>query len=231
MKWREVIKAVLYTLLSSRGQISFVELLLLFVSYALLVFVMLPVHEMAHAFAAYKLGDNTAYWNGRLRFNPLAHMDPIGTAMLVLFGIGYARPVPVNPRNFRNPRRDMALTALAGPVSNILMAALSIAIYRVLTFLPLSATISALVFFVFIQVLASVNIGLAVFNLLPIPPLDGSRILSLLLPDRYAYSLERYSAYIRMGLLLLVFSGALDVPLDYLRDGLMTLLLKLFGFY
>lgn len=222
---------MLNTLLNNGGQLSFWELLLMLFSYAVLILVMLPVHELAHAYAAYKLGDNTAYWNGRLRFNPLAHLDPIGAAMLVLFGFGYARPVPVNPRNFRNPKRDMALTALAGPVSNILMAAVSIAIFRILVFLPLSFTALSIAELVLIRVFASVNIGLAVFNLLPIPPLDGSRILALVLPDRWINTMEYYSRYITMGLLLLLFAtDVLDAPLYFLRSLLMNLLLRLFGF-
>ncbi len=220
---------MVFALLNNRG-LSFAELMLMFFSYLVLILVMLPVHELAHAFAAYKLGDDTARWNGRLRFSPFAHLDPMGTLMLVLFGFGYARPVPVNPRNFRNPRRDMALTALAGPLSNILMAAVSIALFRILTLLPLSATVGSIAYLVLIEVFATVNIGLAVFNLLPVPPLDGSRIFAWLLPERWVYTMERYSRYITIGMMLLLFSGTLNVPLNFLRNFLMGLLIKLFGF-
>lgn len=220
---------MVFALLNNRG-LSFAELMLMFFSYLVLILVMLPVHELAHAFAAYKLGDDTARWNGRLRFSPFAHLDPMGTLMLVLFGFGYARPVPVNPRNFRNPRRDMALTALAGPLSNILMAAVSIALFRILTLLPLSATVWSTAYLVLIEVFATVNIGLAVFNLLPVPPLDGSRIFAWLLPERWVYTMERYSRYITIGMMLLLFSGTLNVPLNFLRNFLMGLLIKLFGF-
>ncbi len=220
-----------FTLLSYRGQISFWELMLMFFSYLVLILVMLPVHELAHAYAAYKLGDDTARWNGRLRFSPFAHLDPMGTLMLLLFGFGYARPVPVNPRNFRNPRRDMALTALAGPLSNVAMAAASVALFRILTLLPLSVAVLDTAYLVLVGVFASVNVGLAVFNLLPIPPLDGSRIFAWILPERWVYTMERYSRYITIGMMLLLFTGVLDLPLVFLRNRLLYLLEKLFGFY
>ncbi len=217
-------------LLSNRGNISFTELLFMLFSYAVIVFVMLPVHEMAHAFAAHKLGDDTAKWNGRLAFNPLRHLDPFGTTMLVLFGVGFARPVPINPYNFRNPKRDMALSALAGPVSNLLMAVLSVALFRVCCFFVTDIEVLSYLWMVLINVFAAVNIGLAVFNLLPIPPLDGSKIFGYFMPDKWIYTMERYSQMISMVLMVLLFTGVLDVPLDFLRELFCNFIGKLFGF-
>lgn len=216
-------------LLENRGMISFVELLAMLFSYAVLVFVMTPVHELAHAFVAYKLGDNTAKQSGRLTFDPLAHFDPFGTTMLVLFGVGFARPVPVNPYNFRNPKKGMALTALAGPVSNLLMAIVSVGVFRLCTFFVTNATALTVLYVILINVFARVNIGLAVFNLLPIPPLDGSKIFGYFMPDRWIHTMERYSQQISMILMLLLFVGVLDVPLAFLQELFCNLIGALFG--
>ncbi|MBE6757824.1 MAG: site-2 protease family protein [Ruminococcaceae bacterium] len=207
---------------------SFYELLFLLLGYIVLLGVMMPVHEAAHAWAAVKLGDATPKWHGRLTLNPLAHFDPVGSLMILLFGIGYAKPVPVNPYNFRNRRRDMALTALAGPLSNIAMAIISIALFRVLLFVSgeglqvsggmiyYTEDIVLYAYTVLIGVFARVNLSLAVFNLLPLPPLDGSRIFGALLPERFTYWMDQYHQYVRMALLLLIVTGALDIPLDFL---------------
>ncbi len=194
---------------------SFGELLFLLFGYIVLLGVMMPVHEAAHAWAAVKLGDATSKWHGRLTLNPLAHFDPIGSLMILLFGIGYAKPVPVNPYNFRNRRRDMALTALAGPLSNIAMAVLSMALFRVILVFGY-AQIVLYANIVLIGVFARVNLSLAVFNLLPLPPLDGSRIFGALLPEKWTYWMDQYHQYVRMALLLLIVTGVLDGPLNFL---------------
>ncbi len=216
-------------LLENRGSIDFISLLVMLFSYAVLVFVMLPVHEMAHAWAAKKLGDNTASWNGRLTFNPLRHLDPFGTTMLVLFGVGYARPVPINPYNFHDPKKGIALSALAGPVSNLLMAILSVAVYRVCYIFITDAVLLYYLWVIFVFVFARVNIGLAVFNLLPIPPLDGSKIFGYFMPDRWLYTMERYERHISMALMVLLFTGVLDVPLGFLQNLFCMLIGGLFG--
>lgn len=205
------------------------SILYLMFGYAVLILLILPVHELAHAFAAHLCGDDTAKWHGRLTLNPFKHLDVWGTVMMLTVGIGYAKPVPVNPRNFRNYKRDMILVALAGPLSNLLMAVAAVAIFRVSLFFVTDYTVLLALWLILIDVIASVNISLMVFNLLPIPPLDGSRLWSSLLPGKWAYFLESNSRYITMGLFVLLFTGVLDGPLSALHNGVFTLLFALFG--
>ena len=149
---------MLITLLSYRESLSFEDIVFMLLGYAVVIFVALPFHEMAHAFAADRLGDHTAKWNGRLTMNPLKHLDVLGTVMICLCGFGYAKPVPVNPYNFKHPKRDMALTALAGPLSNLLMAALALAIFRVLYTFVDSIWFLNMAARVLISTFASINI-------------------------------------------------------------------------
>lgn len=211
-----------------RGGVTSVwDFLFLLAGYLLLLGVTMPLHEAAHAFTAYKLGDPTARNVGRLTLNPLAHYDPIGSTMILLFGIGYAKAVPVNPRYFRNPKGGMALTALAGPLSNLLMAFACLALFRGVASLGGGVTVEGNYFLyqqeyvyyaymALVAVLARVNIALAVFNLLPIPPLDGSRIFGALLPDKWTWWMDRYHEIVRMAVLVLIVTGALDRPLSFL---------------
>lgn len=179
-----------------------------YLPFVLMVVISLPFHEFAHGYIANKLGDDTAYYQGRLTLNPLAHLDIWGTLSMIFLGFGWAKPVPVNPRRFKcNMRLGMALTALAGPLSNILLALVFMIITKGANLLG-DATGND--FFYFLNWLSFnimyVNIGLAFFNLLPIPPLDGSRILSYFLPYKAQMvfdNLERYSTYILIGILAL----------------------------
>ena len=221
---------MLLWLLENRGSVSFANLLFMLAAYAVMVLVILPVHELAHAFAAHKLGDDTAKWNGRLTLNPTAHLDLQGTLMLVLFGVGYARPVPINPYNFRNARKGMALSALAGPVSNLLMAVVSVGLFRLCVALIPNAMVLGYLYLILIDVFAWINIRLAIFNLLPIPPLDGSKIFGYFLPDRWVYTMERYSRQISLVLMMLLFIGVLDRPLSFLTNLIGGLIFRLFGF-
>lgn len=168
-----------------------------------LMFVVLfinPIHEYAHAFAAYKLGDNTAKNEGRLTLNPLASFDLFGTLMFLLVGIGWAKPVPINPRNFKNQRSGTVITAAAGPISNLLFAFISCLVVAAITkFAPATDAIEY-VRSAFL-VLATINIMLAVFNLIPLPPLDGSRIAAGVLPDKIYFKIFKYDKYIRNGLM------------------------------
>lgn len=184
-----------------------------------IIFLVLPLHEFAHGFVAYKLGDNTAKYQGRLTMNPIASLDPMGSLMILLFGIGWARPVPINPSNFKNPKKGMALTALAGPLSNLLAAFVG-ALLRNVVIIALSSLNSVLLaaLLVFFEYFISINIMLAVFNLLPIPPLDGSRIVAAFLSDRATYKYYQYQNYITIALFFLLLLGVLDLPLYYLRS-------------
>ena len=211
-------------------------------TYGVLIFVSLPVHELAHGLVAYWLGDNTAKWNGRLTLNPLKHLDIFGTLMMVLCGYGFAKPVPVNPMNFRNPRVGMALTALAGPTSNFILVILSVGLFRVLClvlgvefdggYMYVSEAYYNIAYYAYvflIEIFARINITLAVFNLLPFPPLDGSRIASLILPERWFYTMARYERYFTIGLFLLLMSPLLDAPLEILYVSVTNVICLAFG--
>ena len=169
----------------------------------------LTFHEWAHGYMAYKLGDGTAKADGRLSLNPLDHLDPIGSLLLLLVGFGWAKPVPVNTRCFKKPRRDFALTSFAGPFANFVVAFISVMLY-VLSANIFAATefwgITAEVILMVFEFSAFYNIGLGLFNLIPLPPLDGSNILICLLPNRIAAKyaqLRYYMQYIFIGLIIL----------------------------
>lgn len=201
---------------------SGIEIAILFLARLFVVFCTLPVHEYAHAFVADKLGDKTARLSGRLTLNPMAHIDILGAIMILFVGFGYAKPVPVNPRNFKNPKKGMAFTALAGPFSNIFMAVVFMLLSNVLSLFGSSLFVQA--FYVFFSFAASINIGLAVFNLIPIPPLDGSRVLELLIPDKYYYKFAQYERYIVIVIFGLIVFGVLDAPLAFLQNHLYSAL-------
>lgn len=184
------------------------------------VFCCLPIHELAHGLMAYALGDRTAKNQGRLSLNPLAHLNPIGTVMIFLFGIGYANPVPVNPRNFKNVKGGMALTALAGPSANLLMGFISVWGYYIFARVGAGNSFLYAVAMFFLYA-AQINVMLAVFNLLPIPPLDGSKIIAAVLPDKVYYKYMMYERYIMIALMVLLFIGVLDTPISYLTSILM----------
>ncbi|MBE6834673.1 MAG: site-2 protease family protein [Ruminococcaceae bacterium] len=183
---------------------------------AFVVFCTLPIHECAHALVAYKLGDSTAKNMGRLTINPVAHIDWIGALMILIVGFGYAKPVPVNARNFKNPKLGMALSALAGPLSNILMAQIFLFGLQAVNHFCDPASILWGAVYSFLYFAALVNISLAVFNLIPIPPLDGSRILSAVLPDKYYFKLMQYERYIVIVVFVLLLTGVLSTPLSWL---------------
>lgn len=177
----------------------------------------ITVHETCHGLAALCLGDPTAKEQGRLSLNPLRHVDPMGLVMMALLHFGWARAVPVNPGNFRHPKAGMALTALAGPVSNVCLMLLAVlAYYGVAIFCPEWEYLV-----MFLQLTAILSAGLAVFNLFPIPPLDGSKILFAVLPDRWYGKLLRYERYGMVLLAVLLVLGVLDTPLGVLRNGLL----------
>jgi len=170
---------------------------------AFAVLITLTVHEYCHGYAAYKMGDNTAKNLGRLTLNPIPHIDPIGALCMLLFHFGWAKPVPINPRNFKNPKKGFAITALAGPLSNLFLGfifsgvlLLLIAIFDGVAFESEFAYNIVFYSIEFIKILYAVNIGIAIFNLIPIPPLDGSRLLTVILPERLYFKIMRYERVI-----------------------------------
>ena len=168
------------------------------------IFLCLTVHETCHGLAAYALGDPTAKSMHRLSLNPLRHIDWIGLLMMFAVGFGWAKPVPVDPRYFKKPKQGMALTALAGPVSNLLLAAAALALLRGAV-LVLPGTDWAIWLVNFLLELSILSVGLGLFNLIPIPPLDGSKVLAAFLPDRAYITLMRYERYGILVLLVLSF--------------------------
>lgn len=189
-----------------------------------IVFLSLSVHETAHGYVAYKLGDPTARNLGRLTLNPIKHLDLFGTLCMVLFGFGWAKPVPINTRYFKKPKRDMALTGMAGPISNLLLAVgfalvLKLVIY-IFNFVPETAFTADLLYWtwVFLSLGVQLNVTLMVFNLLPIPPLDGSRLLFAFLPTKAYFKMMQYERYIYIVFLVLLAIGVLDAPISLLSD-------------
>lgn len=190
------------------------------------------VHETSHGFIAYKLGDPTAKNAGRLTLNPLKHIDLVGLAMMAILKFGWAKPVPVDMRNFKKPKTGMAITAAAGPLSNILLAVVFLLVRAVVLFFFLTggggwAWETLLEFIEYVIVIST---GLAVFNLIPISPLDGSKVLFAFLPENTYWKLMRYERYGMLVLIAVMLLGWLDAPLSFLRDELLELLQEITWF-
>ena len=216
------------------AEFSFVEFFGYIVATLAIVMLVLPLHELAHGFAADKLGDPTARYMGRLTLNPFAHIDWLGAACIMLFGFGWARPVPVNMRNFDKPKRDMALTALAGPVSNLIAGFVGMLLLFIsYLFIPLISNEVAYYIFSFVtsvfSFFTSVNISLAVFNLIPFPPLDGSRLLAAFLPDRIYYRMMQYERYLFIALMALIATDVLDPVISTVSGGISNLYFNFFN--
>lgn len=195
---------------------------------AVAMLIVIPFHESAHALISWKLGDSTAKDMGRLSMNPLRHFDPLGALCMLVGGVGWAKPVSINPYNYKNPKVGMALSAAAGPASNLLLAWVSMILYKLCWYSGLGDAVPVLTMFLYYMV--AMNLSLAVFNLLPVPPFDGSRIALLFLPQRLYFRAMKYERYIMLAVLALVFLGLLDVPLSWLVNGMWRLMLHLTGF-
>ena len=186
----------------------------------------ISAHEYAHAWMADRCGDPTARMMGRLTLNPLKHLDPMGLLMMLVFHVGWAKPVPVNMHRFKNPKRGMAVTALAGPLSNLLIAVVFMFLYGA-AYIPLGRSAVGYYFLQMIQLTAIISIGLGIFNLLPLPPLDGSKVLFSLMSDEGYYKLMRYERYGGIVMLILVATGVLGKPLSIAIDAVYAWLVPL----
>ena len=188
------------------------------------VLICLIIHETCHGVAAFFLGDPTAKRNHRLSLNPLRHIDWIGLAAMVLTGVGWAKPVPVNPHYFKRPKLGMAITALAGPLSNLLLA-----LWLLLGVRVMIDGNASMAWIEFLLDTAILSLGLGVFNLIPIPPLDGSKIVAALLPDKQYTLLMRYERFGMLLIMLLVVFGALGGVMGRAITGIFTLFCRIVG--
>ena len=199
---------------------------------AIVLFTGIPFHEFAHAWTAERFGDHTARLSGRMTVNPFAHFDVFGTLMLFLVGVGFAKPVPINPNNFRgNKKVGVAVTALAGPLSNLILGFLFVVLGQLAALLVNLTHPGSMDFFlILIQVLllaAQINVGLAIFNLIPLPPLDGWRILGLVLPAKWQFFAMKYQYYIVLLLFVLLATNLLSTPLGIAQRWVLNLFLTI----
>ena len=216
---------MLFDILNELG--SQQQIIITIFAYAVILLIAIPIHECSHCFMAYLLGDDTGLLSGRVTLNPIRHWDPMGTIGILTVGIGWGKPAPVNPVRGRkvSARAFMAITAAAGPISNILLSYIFMLIGKLVWFLfgASNPEVVIYVYFAFIMA-ARINISLAVFNMLPIPPFDGSRILLVFLKERTYFKLMQYEQYIMIGVLLICWTGILDVPLTFLNNAVMSFL-------
>ncbi len=203
------------------------------------VLISLVIHELAHGWMAKKLGDPTAKYMRRLTLNPLSHLDPLGTVSMLFFGIGWAKPVPIDPRYFKKPKKGMALVGLAGPLSNLILAFIA-ALLRRITIVGINAIIlsaspsvglfnTLLVVEMFFEIFEFMNISLAVFNLIPVPPFDGSRIFYSFLPAKLYFAVMKYERYILIVFLALLYTGVVSLPISFITDMIIDLFDLIFG--
>lgn len=207
---------------------SMIEIILTAFSLLVMLFVVFPVHECSHALAAKLLGDDTAERQGRITLNPFAHLDLMGTIGILAFGIGWAKPVPVNPARCRkvSQKAAMAITAAAGPMANFVSSLIFMIIMKVLivSYSGSDSAPDALYYIIMaLRIIIDIDLFNGVFNLLPVPPFDGSRVFFAFLPAKYYFSIMKYEQYIMIALLLLMWTGILSIPFSFLSNALYSL--------
>ena len=201
------------------GHFNLASILAQVLAVLVIIFLILPFHEWAHAQTAYLLGDKGIKQRGRLSLNPLSHIDPIGALMMILVGFGWAKPVPVDSRYFKNPRVGMAITALMGPVANLVAAVAGMLVFQIIWAVSPNFLIQnqfGVYVLTFLVLYITVNVNLAVFNLLPSPPLDGSKIMFTFLPDKAVEFFYRYQMIFFAALFVLLWTGPLSYVLGFL---------------
>lgn len=186
-------------------------------------------HEVSHGVVAWRLGDPTAKNAGRLTLNPIKHIDPFGLLLMIVAHVGWAKPVPVDMRYFKHPKRDMAITALAGPVSNFLLAVAALLLCSLIAHVAAVGRASLLAL-CFLSNLAVLSVGLGVFNLIPISPLDGSKVLFAFLPDKVYRTILHYERYVMIAVVALTFFGVFQRPLSFLITGVLRGLCAVTGY-
>ena len=209
---------MLFKLFESGGDL--LTIIVTVFSYLVIILIAFPIHESSHALMAKLLGDNTAAEQGRITLNPLKHLDPLGTIGMLLFGVGWAKPVPVQPYRARKVpmRAAMALTAAAGPVSNVIVSLVVLIIEKIIIVTASPIDMTTLYIIMALEMIISINLFLGAFNLLPIPPFDGSRIFLSFLPDKLYFGIMKYEEIIKFVILALMFSGKLSLPFRWLAD-------------
>lgn len=209
---------MLFDLLGSGGDI--LTIVVTIFSYLVIIFIAFPIHESSHALMAKWLGDTTAAEQGRISLNPMKHLDPLGTIGMLVFGVGWAKPVPVQPYRARKVpmRAAMALTAAAGPVSNVIVSLIVLIIEKIIIVTANPLDMTMLYIIMALEMIISINLFLGAFNLLPIPPFDGSRIFLSFLPDKLYFGIMKYEEIIKFVILALMFSGKLSLPFHWLAN-------------